>query len=62
MGFWDKGTHMSKQEWRRSCERTLNRLETLKAEAMKAEPDKTAPNAQAAKPKRAEGRKSRPPQ
>jgi hypothetical protein len=32
MGFWDKGTHMTKQEWRAACQRTLNRLDNLKAE------------------------------
>jgi hypothetical protein len=24
MSFWDPGTHMSKDEWRRTCQRTLN--------------------------------------
>ena len=24
MSFWDAGTHMSKTEWRRTCQRTLN--------------------------------------
>lgn len=24
MSFWDAGTHMSKSEWRLTCERTLN--------------------------------------
>jgi hypothetical protein len=24
MSFWDPGTHMSKSEWRRTCQRTLN--------------------------------------
>jgi hypothetical protein len=32
MNFWDRGTHMSKQQWRAACRRTLNRLENLKAE------------------------------
>ena len=27
MGFWDRGTHMSKGEWRAACTRTLNRLD-----------------------------------
>jgi hypothetical protein len=27
MGFWDRGTHMSKVEWRAACTRTLNRLD-----------------------------------
>jgi hypothetical protein len=29
MGFWDAGTHMSKQEWRTACRRVQNRLEDL---------------------------------
>ena len=24
MSFWDPGTHMSKSEWRQTCQRTLN--------------------------------------
>ena len=24
LSFWDPGTHMSKDEWRRTCERTMN--------------------------------------
>lgn len=27
MGFWDAGTHMTKQEWRAACKRTLNRIQ-----------------------------------
>lgn len=27
MGFWDRGTHMSKVEWRAACARTLDRLD-----------------------------------
>jgi hypothetical protein len=27
MGFWDRGTHMTKVEWRAACSRTLNRLD-----------------------------------
>ncbi len=27
MKFWDRGTHMSKVEWRAACTRTLNRLD-----------------------------------
>jgi hypothetical protein len=29
MGFWDAGTHMSKQEWRTACRRVQNRLQDL---------------------------------
>jgi hypothetical protein len=32
MNFWDRGTHMSKAQWRAACKRTLNRIETLKVE------------------------------
>jgi hypothetical protein len=27
MGFWDRGTHMTKAEWHAACTRTLNRLD-----------------------------------
>jgi hypothetical protein len=27
MGFWDSGTHMTRAEWRRACQRTRNRLD-----------------------------------
>ena len=27
MKFWDRGTHMSKVEWRAACTRTLHRLD-----------------------------------
>jgi hypothetical protein len=30
MGFWDKGTHMTKQQWRAACQRVQSRLEGLK--------------------------------
>lgn len=32
MGFWDRGTHMTKQQWCAACQRTLNRLDNLKVE------------------------------
>jgi len=32
MGLWDKGTHMSKQEWASTCKRIQTRLENLKVE------------------------------
>jgi hypothetical protein len=35
MGFWDAGTHMSKQEWAGACRRVQNRLQNL----MRAEPN-----------------------
>ena len=27
--MWDRGTHMTKQEWSRTCERVQNRLQNL---------------------------------
>jgi hypothetical protein len=27
---WDKGTHMTKQEWRRTCERTVREYPELR--------------------------------
>jgi hypothetical protein len=32
MGFWDRGTHMTKSEWRAACQRSIHRLENLKVE------------------------------
>jgi hypothetical protein len=29
METWDKGTHMTKQEWRRTCERTIREYPEL---------------------------------
>lgn len=29
MAQWDKGTHMSRQEWNRACRRVANRLQNL---------------------------------
>jgi hypothetical protein len=29
MRFWDKGTHMTKGQWRAACRRTLNRLKNF---------------------------------
>jgi hypothetical protein len=29
MGFWDSGTHMTRAEWRRACQRTRNRLDLM---------------------------------
>jgi hypothetical protein len=28
--LWDRGTHMTKQEWARTCRRVENRLNNLK--------------------------------
>lgn len=33
--LWDKGTHMSRQEWARTCKRIQSRLENLKVENLK---------------------------
>ena len=30
MGFWDRGTHMTKSEWRAACQRSAHRLDNLK--------------------------------
>lgn len=32
MRLWDKGTHMTKQEWASTCQRIQSRLENLKVE------------------------------
>src|SRR5215467_15895362 len=32
MGFWDRGTHMTKSEWRAACQRSIHRLDNLKVE------------------------------
>ena len=40
MGFWDRGTHMTKAEWRASCARSLNRLANLKPETLGLAPPK----------------------
>jgi hypothetical protein len=29
MAFWDSNTHMSKPEWRETCQRTLQGIELL---------------------------------
>jgi hypothetical protein len=34
MRLWDKGTHMSRQEWARTCRRIQSRLENLKVEEL----------------------------
>ena len=32
MGFWDRGTHMTRSEWRAACQRSIHRLDNLKVE------------------------------
>ena len=32
MGFWDRATHMTKNEWRAACRRTLHRLDDVERE------------------------------
>jgi hypothetical protein len=32
MGFWDRETHMSKNEWRGACQRSARRLDNLKVD------------------------------
>ena len=34
MQMWDSGTHMTKQEWSRSCKRVQTRLDNLNVEAI----------------------------
>jgi hypothetical protein len=34
MRLWDSGTHMSKQEWSRTCQRIQTRLDNLKVESL----------------------------
>jgi hypothetical protein len=36
MNFWDRGTHMTKAEWRAACKRTLARIGTIDAESKKS--------------------------
>jgi hypothetical protein len=36
MNFWDRGTHMTKAEWRAACKRTLARIGTVDAESKKS--------------------------
>ncbi|MGE3700849.1 MAG: hypothetical protein AB7G08_18900 [Hyphomicrobiaceae bacterium] len=35
MQLWDKGTHMTKREWSRTCHRIQSRLQNLKIENLK---------------------------
>ena len=46
MGYWDRGTHMTKSEWRGACERSARRLDNLKIDDLtlglpRKDPDKT---------------------
>ena len=34
MGMWDAATHMTKQQWARTCERIQTRLENLNIESL----------------------------
>ena len=44
MGYWDAGAHMSKSEWRASCERSQRRLDYLKVDGLALGlPNKTTP-------------------
>ena len=38
MQMWDSGTHMTKQEWSRSCKRVQTRLDNLNVDAIMAKP------------------------
>jgi hypothetical protein len=35
--MWDSGTHMTKQEWARTCKRVQTRLDNLKVDALMPE-------------------------
>jgi len=37
MGMWDSGTHMTRQEWARTCRRVQTRLDNLKVDAVMPE-------------------------
>jgi hypothetical protein len=43
MGYWDRGTHMTKSEWRRACERSARRLDNLKIDDLSLGLPKTEP-------------------
>jgi hypothetical protein len=32
MEFWDRGTHMSKTEWKASCQRSIKRMDSVKVD------------------------------
>jgi hypothetical protein len=36
MGFWDRGTHMTKGEWKAACVRSQQRLDGVTREANEA--------------------------
>jgi hypothetical protein len=38
MQMWDSGTHMTKQEWSRSCKRVQARLDSLNVDAIMPKP------------------------
>jgi hypothetical protein len=37
MQLWDAGTHMTKQQWARTCKRVQSRIENLRAESLKVD-------------------------
>jgi hypothetical protein len=43
MRMWDSGTHMTKQEWGRTCKRVQTRLDNLKVDALIPEASKRVP-------------------
>lgn len=38
MQMWDSGTHMTKQQWSRTCKRVQTRLDNLKVDAITPKP------------------------
>jgi hypothetical protein len=41
MQMWDSGTHMTKQEWARTCNRVQSRLDNLKIDGLIPEKNRT---------------------
>jgi hypothetical protein len=39
--MWDSGTHMTKQEWVRTCKRVQSRLDSLKLDGLIPETNRT---------------------
>jgi hypothetical protein len=41
--MWDSGTHMTKQEWARTCKRVQSRLDNLKIDGLMPETSRRVP-------------------
>ena len=55
MQMWDSGTHMTKQEWLRSCKRVQTRLDNLNVEAVVPKPKTLIQNTNAPTSQQAPG-------